>query len=171
MNYGDIDWNVWRPVERATLMLVICGGRILLIHKKRGLGAGKFNGPGGRIEPGETPYEAAMREVEEELGIIPSGVRLAGELQFQFVDGHGIHGYVFVASQFQGEPRETDEAVPFWFSLDAIPYHNMWADDRIWVPLALEGKPFTGRFLFDGDQMLGCELMLQSQCPQGSVPS
>jgi len=36
----------------------------------------------------------------------------------------------------------------------------MWADDRVWLPLAIEGKPFTGRFLFDGDQMLGCEIDL-----------
>lgn len=141
-------------------MLIIQSGRILLIHKKRGLGAGKFNGPGGRLEEGETPLEAAIREVEEEICVTPRGVEPAGELLFQFVDGHSILGSVFTASGFTGEPRETPEAVPHWFPLSEIPYHNMWADDRIWLPLAVEGKPFEGRFLFDGDQMLGCEIVL-----------
>ena len=158
MKFADIHWTVWTPRERATLMLIVRDGRMLLIHKKRGLGAGKFNGPGGRIENGETPLQAVLREVQEEIRVTPVGVRAAGELLFQFVDGHSIHGYVFSASGFEGVPEETDEAVPHWFPVSAIPYHAMWADDRIWVPLLLEGRKFTGRFLFDGDQMLGADV-------------
>ncbi len=160
MKYGDIDWQAWRPRERATLLFIIRDGRILLIHKKLGLGAGKFNGPGGRIESGETPLQAAIREVEEEICVTPSGVHPAGELWFQFVDGHSIQGYVFTATGMSGDPQETREAVPLWFPVSEIPYHNMWADDRVWMPLALTGQPFLGRFLFGGDQMLGCEITL-----------
>lgn len=145
-------------------MMIVREGRLLLIHKKRGLGAGKFNGPGGRIEVGETPIQAAVREVQEEVGVTVTHVRPAGELYFQFTDGHSIHGYVFTGTDFAGELRETDEAVPFWVPVDRIPYHNMWADDRLWIPLLLEGKPFVGRFLFDGDQMLGGELEFVEQC-------
>jgi 8-oxo-dGTP diphosphatase len=141
-------------------MMIVCHGQILLIHKKLGLGAGKFNGPGGRVEEGETPLQAAIREVEEEIRVTPSGVQPVGELWFQFVDGHSILGYVFTATGIVGEPQETREAIPIWFLLSEIPYYNMWADDRIWLPLAVEGKPFMGRFLFDGDQMLGCEIVL-----------
>ena len=158
MNSNDMDWRFWHPRERAVLMLIIRGGQLLLILKKRGLGAGKFNGPGGRIDPGETPLQAAIREVQEEVCVTPCGVREAGELWFQFVDGHSILGHVFMASDFTGNLQETDEAAPFWVPLSEIPYHNMWADDRIWMPLALAGKPFVGRFLFDGDQMLKCEI-------------
>lgn len=158
MTYRDIDWDEWQPRERASLLLLVKGGRMMLILKKRGLGAGKFNGPGGRLEPGETPLQAAMREVQEEVGVVPSGVSAAGELRFQFVDGHSIQGFVFTASGFTGELCETDEAVPYWFSLEALPYHNMWADDRLWIPLVLAGRYFRGRFLFDGDLMLGGEL-------------
>jgi len=50
---GRTDWNTWTPKERGTLCFVLQEGRILLIEKKRGLGAGKVNGPGGRIEPGD----------------------------------------------------------------------------------------------------------------------
>ncbi|MEO1370466.1 MAG: NUDIX domain-containing protein, partial [Acidobacteriota bacterium] len=59
---AEIDWRRWRPTDRATLVFVIDGGRILLIRKKRGLGAGKVNGPGGRLEAGETPVQCAVRE-------------------------------------------------------------------------------------------------------------
>ena len=47
---NDIDWTTWQPQQRATLLFVIQGNQVLLIHKKRGLGAGNINGPGGRLE-------------------------------------------------------------------------------------------------------------------------
>lgn len=144
----------WTPRERATLLFVIREGRILLIRKKRGLGAGKINGPGGRLEPGETPLQAAIREVQEELGVTPLAVREAGLLRFQFADGHSIEGTVFTAGDCEGTPIETDEAIPLWTPLDAIPYGEMWADDRRWLPHLLAGQRFRGCFLFDGDTML-----------------
>ena len=158
MRIEEIDWKAWVPQQRATLLFVIRGGQILLIRKKRGLGAGKINGPGGRIDPGETPLEAAIREVQEELCVTPTGVRDCGELRFQFLDGLSLHGYVFTATDCDGDPRETEEATPLWTPIDAIPYDEMWADDRLWVPLMLAGTRFDGRFLFDGDRMLGFEV-------------
>jgi len=153
--FDAIDWERWVPARRATLLFVIRGGEILLIHKKRGLGAGKINGPGGHLEPGETPRECAIREVREELCVTPTGVQSCGELRFQFTYGFSLHGYVFTASGCLGAPQETPEAIPRWTSLDAIPYDRMWADDRLWIPLMLKGVPFDGRFLFDVDVLLG----------------
>ena len=60
---AHMDWKNWIPRERANLCFIVKGGRVLLIRKKRGLGAGKVNGPGGKIEPGETSMESAIREV------------------------------------------------------------------------------------------------------------
>jgi 8-oxo-dGTP diphosphatase len=151
---AEIDWTRWEPTDRATLVFVVRGGEILLMRKKRGLGAGKINGPGGRLEPGETPLECAVREVQEELRITPQGLRYAGDNAFQFADGYSIHVSVYMAAAFEGTPAETDEAAPLWFPLDAIPYDEMWEDDRLWLPLALEGRAFTARYTFDGDAML-----------------
>lgn len=159
--FEAIDWDTWVPRELATLLFVIRDGMILLIHKKTGLGAGKINGPGGRIKPRENPHRAAIREVQEELCVTPVRVRFSGELSFQFVDGYSVHGYVFTAEDCDGEAKETVEARPLWTPLDEIPYDRMWADDRIWIPLMLAGKQFHGTFLFDGDTMLGREVTLR----------
>jgi len=155
---NDIDWEHWTPQQRATLLFVVRGGQILLIHKKKGLGAGKINGPGGRIEPGEGPMAAAVREVEEELLVTPRAVVECGELRFQFVDGLSLWVHVFKAGGCDGDPQETDEAVPLWVGTDRIPYNRMWQDDPHWMPLMLDGTPFSGRFLFDGDRLLEYEL-------------
>ena len=167
--FSEVDWANWTPTERATLLFIIRDGQALLIHKKKGLGAGKINGPGGRLDPGETPRQAAIREVQEELLVTPTGMREAGELMFQFVDGFSIHGYVFTATDYEGEPQETDEAIPLWTPLDQIPFDRMWEDDRIWIPLMLAGTSFIGRFLFDGDKML--DYRLESSAPPEPNPS
>ena len=156
---SEIDWKAWRPDDYATLCFIVKDNSILLIRKKRGLGAGKINGPGGRIDPGESPEHCAVREVQEELEITPLGLELRGENRFQFVDGYSIHAVVFLATDYSGEARETGEAVPLWVPLDAIPYPEMWADDELWVPLLLRGERFRGRFVFDGDRMLDHELV------------
>ena len=157
-SYADVDWERWEPRDRATLMFVIDGEQVLLIRKKRGLGAGKINGPGGRIEPGESPLECAVREVKEEVGLDVRSPRKCGEHHFQFTDGYSLHVHVFVSDDFSGEPIETDEALPFWVSRDALPYDEMWEDDRLWVPHMLAGRPFVGWYLFDGDAMVDYRL-------------
>lgn len=159
MHIDDIDWRRWRPSEEATLLFVIRAEEVLLIRKKRGLGAGKINGPGGRVEPGETVLQAAVREVEEELGITPVAPEKIGEVLFQVVDGLAMRIHVFRAGDLRGIPVETPEAEPLWVSLDALPFERMWASDRFWYPWMLAGRAFEIRTLFDGDRLLGHSLV------------
>ena len=154
----EFDWANWQPKEFATLLFVVREGHILLIRKKRGLGAGKINGPGGRIEPGESSVEAALRETREEVGIEALCPQLRGELHFQFVDGYSLHCSVFVSSDFIGEPVETAEAIPIWTPLDAIPYEEMWADDIHWLPDVLAGGTVRGFFHFEEGKLLSHRL-------------
>ena len=123
---SDIDWARWSPVDPATLIFVIRDEQILLIRKKRGLGAGKINGPGGRLEPGELPAAGAARELREELGVTVTDSVKLGEHRFQFVDGYSIHVHVYRGAGLCGTPVETDEAIPMWFDIRAIPYEEMW---------------------------------------------
>lgn len=139
---------------RASLCFVKQDGKLLMIRKKRGLGTGKINAPGGRLEEGETALEAAIRETREEVGITPLNLSQRGELHFQFADGLALHCVVFFAEGCLGEPIETDEAIPYWMNPLDIPYHEMWADDVHWLPKMLEGKKFKGWFHFDHEVML-----------------
>mgnify|MGYP001187624926 CR=1 FL=1 len=156
----EIDWSAWNPVDVAVLTFIRSGGQLLLILKKRGLGCGKFNAPGGRLEPGETPEQAAVRETQEEVGVTPRHLRAAGRLDFAFTDGYSLRCHVFTADAYAGTVIETDEAAPFWCDETAIPYGRMWSDDRLWLPLLLEGRPFEAQFIFDGDLMLWHTLSL-----------
>ncbi len=155
---SDIQWESWQPEETATLLFVIRNGRILLIRKKRGLGAGKINGPGGRLESGETPLECAIRETREELLINPVDVRFAGELFFHAEDMPRIHGYVYTATDFEGTPTETEEADPVWFPVHAIPWSEMWDDDIHWLPRVISGEVVQGRFIFEGESLIDHEV-------------
>ena len=155
---ADIHWPTWTPTDVATLVFVVRDGEVLLIRKKRGLGAGKINGPGGRLDAGETPLACAVREMREELVTVPLDPVERGQLSFQFTDGYAIHVHVFLATRHRGEPRETAEATPLWTPLDAIPFDEMWADDALWLPALVAGDRFRGWFVFDGDRMLDAAL-------------
>lgn len=159
---SDVEWNGWQAKDPATLVFVIQDGKILLIDKKTGFGKGKVNGPGGKLEQGESPEACAVRECQEELGITVSNLQFRGQHRFQFVDGYSIHVWVYSSEEFEGVPTETIEAKPLWVPLDKIPYERMWEDDQIWLPMLLRGERFQGRWLFDGDTMLDYELLKEA---------
>jgi 8-oxo-dGTP diphosphatase len=150
----DIDWSSWQARDPATLVFVFRDNEILLINKKTGLGKGKVNGPGGKVEPGETPEAAAVRECHEELDIRVSNLEYCGEHRFQFVDGYSIHVWVYRTRDFEGIPTESREASPLWTRMDQIPFDQMWEDDRFWLPMVVRGERFQGRWIFDGDRMV-----------------
>ena len=162
-----MDWHTWSPREWATICFIQKEGELLLIRKKRGLGAGKINAPGGKIEHGESALESAIRETREEIGVIPIAPQACGELHFQFADGYSLHCTVFLATRFEGEPIETDEATPLWVPIAAVPFDEMWEDDRHWLPLMLDGKTFTGFFTFDGETMLTKKIEIRSEYLRG----
>lgn len=155
-----VDWSAWTPEIPATLLFIVADGRVLLIRKKRGIGAGKVNGPGGKIDPGETPVESAVREAREELHIEPLDPVKVGELWFAMSDLPDIHCHVFRATRFTGVPTETPEAVPLWTPVDAIPFDEMWEDDRHWLPELIAGRTFLSRFVFEGEKIVWMEQRL-----------
>lgn len=133
-----------------TLCFVVKEDKILLGMKKRGFGAGRWNGFGGKVEGGETIEEAARRETKEECGIDIVAMEQVGIHEFEFESKRGdiLEVHVFRADSWDGEPRETEEMRPQWFTTDAIPYDEMWPDDIHWIPVFLTGKKFRTKFLF-----------------------
>lgn len=134
-----------------TLCLAVESGRVLLGMKKRGFGEGRWNGFGGKVETGETIEEAAIREMQEECGVLIQKMEKVGIHEFEFFDKRGeiLEVHVFRVDEWRGEPVETEEMRPQWFAFSDIPYEEMWADDIYWLPLFLEGKKFRTRILFD----------------------
>ncbi len=127
-------------------------GSLLMIHKKRGQGAGKINVPGGKRRPGETDEMAAARECVEETGIKPLALREAGRLEFRFPDNDNWDNrcVVFTSEEFSGTlVPENEECTAYWENLGALPLHRMWDADRLWLPLLLAGKPFHRLYVFD----------------------
>lgn len=157
---SDIEWETWQPDQDAVTCYIIRDDEILLIHKKTGLGAGKVNAPGGRIEPGETAAEAAVRECVEEVGVTPHAPEKRADLSFVFTDGFSLHCSAFFSFSHTGTPAESDEADPFWCDIEKIPFSQMWEDDAVWVPMALKGECVEGRFIFDGERMLSKEIRM-----------
>lgn len=147
-------WSSWIPTVTSTLVFIRRDQEVLLIDKKTGLGKGKVNGPGGKVESGESWTDCARREVREELNIEVGSLTWGGELRFLMTDYPDILCHVFFTDHYRGTPIETREARPFWSPLSEIPYANMWVDDQYWLPRALLGETILGLFSFEGEELL-----------------
>lgn len=125
-------------------------GEVLLQKKARGFGVGNWNGPGGKIKPGEDLKESAKREVLEETGIIIKDLEQHGELEFIFPDQSiNNHIHVFIAKEWEGEPVDGGEGELRWFKISELPLEKMWDDDKYWLPGLLSGEKIHRRFYFD----------------------
>lgn len=144
------------PAKILTLCIIEKGDRLLLGRKKRSFGEGRVNGFGGKVEPGETVEQAIAREVLEESGVILGKFEKRGIINFHInYEGNArIEVHVFHSNDFAGEPRDSDEMEILWIPKNAIPYDEMWPDDRFWVPIFLEGKYFLGTGVFDDDHKM-----------------
>ena len=151
LSVDDIDWGNWTPDRKCVIVFIVDNRnkKILLIDKKTGFGAGKVNGPGGGIEKGETAAQAAVRECREEVFLTPLNPEKRAELYFQFVSGYRLLCEAFFSYDWNGIEAESAEAKPFWCDLDKIPWEQMWEDDRIWLPLTLDGKKVRGFYICD----------------------
>lgn len=170
MSDCSVNWGNWQGEMPATLMFVVQDDQILLIRKLRGIGMGKINGPGGKIDPGETPTECVIRECQEELHITPLNPIKMGELCFAMSDIPDIHCHVFMATEFEGKPTSTEEAIPVWTKISDIPWDQMWEDDVHWLPHMLKGQKFLGKFIFELEKIIWHEVSFNDQAEANWLP-
>lgn len=126
---------------------------VLLQHKARGFGAGKWNGPRGKIKPNETPEEATVREIMEETGLTVNKLNKAGEIEFIFTADYSSNNYTYVYTchYWQGKPENKGEGGLKQFKKEEIPLEKMWDDDKYWLMDVLNGKQIKKRFYFNKD--------------------
>ena len=144
-----------RVLPVATICYLLLENEVLLGEKLRGLGAGRWNGFGGKVEADETVLEAATRETLEEACEEPLELDLVAMLRFYFPDGIlDQEAHVFLAHSWRGEPAPTAEMTPRWFPLDKLPYESMWPDNRYWLSLVLKGVRLTGDFYLENESLV-----------------
>ena len=139
---------------------------LLFRNKKRNdFHEGKYVGIGGRIEPGETPQECILREIQEETGydLSISDISFRGYIYFDEInrkktteDLPPFNWLVFIYSA--SIPIKNDfvnaEGDLIWFSFKEVPYDRMWDGDRIFTPKILETEEIIeGKFLYDGEKI------------------
>ena len=141
-------------ILEQTLCLFKKDSKLLLAFGKKGFNAGRYNGVGGKIKKNETPEEAMLRRVKEEMAITPTNYEKVGYLEFDEYyekEKQRVALHLYIASEWDGEPMETDTVIPHWFHIKDSPYDRMFPDDKYWLPLILAGKKIRAFFDFDKD--------------------
>jgi 8-oxo-dGTP pyrophosphatase MutT (NUDIX family) len=155
-------------MKQTTLCLLIKGDKICLAMKKRGFGVGRWNGTGGKFDPEKDKniLDAAIRETKEEIGVQIQNPEKVGLFHFYFPHKPEWNQDVslFLAKEWVGEPSESEEMMPRWFSFSEIPYDKMWDDDTLWLPHILDGKKLEADFTFaEGDKIEKHNIEIVSQ--------
>lgn len=143
-------------LNTCCLVLLLKDNQISLGMKKRGFGAGRWNGYGGKPQIKETIKQSATRETLEECGVKIIQLEQKALLKFYFSDKPewNQQAIVFISTQWMGEPVESEEMKPKWFEISQIPYTDMWPDDTFWLPKVLNGEFVKAKFTLDSSQKL-----------------
>lgn len=123
---------------------------VCLGMKKRGFGQGMWNGSGGKPKEDESVEQAALREIQEEFGVSSVKLEKRGEIIFALLkEEMNVLMHTFLATNWEGKPVETEEMKPQWFQINNVPYEEMWASDKEWLPIILSGKRIKARYTYN----------------------
>ncbi|MET0934531.1 MAG: 8-oxo-dGTP diphosphatase [Luteibacter sp.] len=152
----------------ATLGYVMSpdGQRVLMIHRnarKDDQHLGKYNGLGGKMEPGEDIAACMRREIREEAGIECLEMRLRGTLNWPGFGKNGEDwlGFIFVIDRYEGTPMESNpEGALEWVAVGALDALPMWEGDRHFLPLVFDAdpRPFHGVMPYKDGRMVSWDV-------------
>jgi 8-oxo-dGTP diphosphatase len=144
----------------ATLAYVISPdkSRVLMVHRvRRGEDAhsGKYNGLGGKLEPGEDIVACIRREIREEAGIDCTELSLRGTISWPGFGkgGEDWFGFIFRVDAFTGTPfTENNDGPLKWIEISNVDALPMWEGDRHFLPMVFDSdpRPFHGVMPYDG---------------------
>jgi len=135
------------------------GDEVCLAEKQNKYVAGKLNAAGGKLEPGETPPQTALRELAEEQRVMVTEGQLVLGAVIHFVfpgrEHEDLRCHVFIARTWEGNPQETSEmGNPQWFPLNNLPLDRLPQSDALWLQRVLQGEYLEITFQHDGEYNL-----------------
>ena len=140
-----------KEVKSMSQIMIFNGPKLLLGMKKRGLGCGRWDGFGGKLEIGESMDTCAIRETKEECGLKMEKFEKFGHMTLNFIDKPVVFDiHIYKCTAYSGEIIESEEMRPQWFEQKDIPYSSMWPSDVLWYPYLLSNKKFKAEFLYEG---------------------
>jgi 8-oxo-dGTP diphosphatase len=145
-------------MKLATLCYVRKNGRTLMVHrvkKANDMHQGKWNGLGGKLEPGETPEECARREILEESGLRVKSMELKGLLTFPaFAADEDWYAFVFLVDNFEGELIDSPEGDLRWVEDSELLALNLWAGDRVFLGWLERKGFFSAKFIYENGELV-----------------
>jgi len=151
-------------MKLATLCYVIDknSNSTLMIHrvkKKNDYHRGKWNGLGGKFEPGESPEECAVREIKEESGLIIKNIEMKGFITFPMFDGkEDWYVFLFTADEYEGELIDSNEGNLDWIPNEKLTEINLWEGDKYFIPWIFKEKFFSAKFIYENGNYIRHEV-------------
>ncbi len=151
-------------MKLATLCYVIDknSNSTLMIHrikKKNDYHYGKWNGLGGKFELGECPEECAIREIEEESGLIIKNIKMKGFITFPMFDGKDDwYVFLFTTDEYEGELIDSNEGNLDWIPNDKLTEINLWEGDKYFIPWLFKEKFFSAKFIYENGEYISHEV-------------
>jgi 8-oxo-dGTP diphosphatase len=139
-------------MKLATLCYVLDkkSNSTLMLHrvkKDNDYHEGKWNGLGGKFEPGESPEECAIREIEEESGLKVKSIKMKGFITFPMFDGKDDwYVFLFTTDDFIGTLIDSPEGNLEWISNNNLSKINLWDGDKYFIPWLYQDKFFSAKF-------------------------
>lgn len=156
-------------MKLATLCYLKKNNQTLMIHrtkKDNDIHKGKWNGLGGKLEPGETPEECAIRETQEEAGLTVVNPILKGVLTFpNFANDEDWYAFVFIANEFEGDLIDSPEGKLKWIDDAELLNLNLWEGDRIFLPWLERHRFFSGKFVYQDEQLVTHQVVFHDPYP------
>ena len=146
-------------MKNTTLCYIENNGRYLMLHrikKKNDENHDKWIGVGGKLEDGESPYDCARREIEEETGLIAESLNYRGIVTF-VSDTYGTeYMHLFTCNEFSGFTKDScDEGVLEWIEKSKVKDLPSWEGDKIFLNLLdAEDRFFSLKLIYVGESLV-----------------
>lgn len=142
----------------STLCYIRRHNQTLMLHrvkKDRDIHQDKWNGLGGKFEPGESPEECVCREVKEESGLALTNPTLRGVMTFPLFDGNqDWMVFLFTATEFEDSMFESDEGKLEWIDNDKLVDLNLWEGDKLFFEWLEQDRFFSAKFVYKDKKLI-----------------